>query len=150
MMSQPILELGVDKFLFKFPSGLYYSGAGIWANFEGRRVRVGLSDFTQQRNGDAAFIEMKGPGTRLRTGEEMGTVETIKVNVSLPAPVSGEVVEVNAELETAPELVNQDPYGKGWLAVLEVEDAVAARGQLLAAADFLAQARKEAEAEVVR
>ena len=149
-MNDKIMELVVDKFSFRFPAELYYSEAGIWAKFEGRRVRIGLSDFTQQRNGDVAFAETKEAGTVVRAGEEIAVVETIKVNLSIPSPVGGKVVEVNNELLTAPELVNQDPYGKGWLAVLEVEEGEAARGALKTAAGYLALAKVQAEAEVLR
>jgi glycine cleavage system H protein len=145
-----VLELAVDKFLFRFPADLYYSEAGIWVRFEGLRARIGLSDFTQQRNGDVAFAEPKEAGTGVRAGDEVAVVETIKVNLSIPSPVGGTVVEVNRDLETAPELVNQDPYGKGWLAVLEVEVDEAARGALKTAADYLALAKIQAEAEVRR
>jgi len=149
-MEEKTLELAVDKFLFRFPADLYYSEAGIWAKFEGRRVRIGLSDFTQQRNGDVAFAEPKEEGTRVRAGDEIAVVETIKVNLSIPSPVGGTVVEVNRDLLTSPELVNQDPYGKGWLAVLEVENRDAAKGSLKSAEEFLALAKRQAEAEVLR
>ncbi len=149
-MSDEILELRVDKFLFRFPSGLRFSEAGMWVKFEGRRARVGLSDFTQQRNGDVAFAEMKDPGTTVPAGEEMGVIETIKVNLSLPAPVAGTIVEVNSELSTAPELVNQDPYGKGWLAVVEAVDGEAAARSLLSAAEFLKLAGVQAAEEARR
>ena len=145
-----ILELAVDKFLFRFPADLYYSEAGIWVRFEGRRARIGLSDFTQQRNGDVALAEPKEVGTMVRLGDEVAVVETIKVNLSIPSPVGGKVVEVNNDLLPSPELVNQDPYGKGWLAVLEVEDGEAARDALKTAADYLALATVQAEAEVLR
>ena len=141
-----ILELVVDKLLFRFPSDLRFSEAGIWVRFEGRRARIGLSDFTQQRNGDVAFAEPKEVGTGVRAGDEVALVETIKVNLSIPSPVGGTVVEVNRDLETAPELVNQDPYGKGWLAVLEVEVDEAVRGALKTAADYLALAKVQAGA----
>jgi len=149
-MSDGILELSVDKFLFRFPVGLYYSDAGVWVRFEGNRARIGLSDFTQQRNGDVAFAEPKEVGTRVRTGEEVAVVETIKVNLSIPSPVGGKVVEVNGDLLNSPELVNQDPYGKGWLSILEVEDDEAARRGLKTAAEYLALAKVQAEAEVLR
>ncbi len=145
-----ILELAVDKFLFRFPADLFYSEAGIWVRSEGRRARIGLSDFTQQRNGDVAFAEAKEEGTLIRAGDEVAVVETIKVNLSIPSPVEGKVVEINDDLLTAPELVNQDPYGKGWLAVLEVEESAAARGALKSAADYLAIAKAQAEAETLR
>jgi glycine cleavage system H protein len=149
-MSGPIMELSVDKFLFRFPSDLYYSEAGIWVRFEGAKARIGLSDYTQQRNGDVAFAEPKEVGARVRTGEEVAIVETIKVNLSIPSPLGGLVVEVNGELLNSPELVNQDPYGKGWLAVLEVENDAAARRGLKTAAEYLALAKVQAEAEVLR
>jgi len=150
MMSDEILQLSVDKFLFRFPVGLYYSQAGVWVGFEGQHARIGLSDYTQQRNGDVAFAEPKEVGTRVPTGEEVAIVETIKVNLSIPSPLGGKVVEVNGELLNFPELVNQDPYGKGWLAVLEVEDDEAARRGLKTAAEYLALAKVQAEAEVLR
>ena len=148
-MGDMVLELAVDKFLFRFPADLFYSDAGIWVRFEGRRARIGLSDFTQQRNGDVAFAEPKQEGTSVRPGDEVAVVETVKVNLSIPSPVGGKVVEVNNDLLTAPELVNQDPYGKGWLAVLEIEDGEAARRALKTAADYLTLAKIQAEAEVL-
>ena len=149
-MNGRYLKLKVDKFIFHFPEDLYYSDAGIWAKFEGRRVRIGLSDLTQQRNGDVTFVEVKEEGTAVRAGDEIGIVETIKVNVSIPSPVGGTVAEINLTLEASPELVNQDPYNKGWLAVVEVEDGDAARKALKTAADYLALARGQAEAEILR
>ncbi len=149
-MADDVFELAVDKFLFRFPADLYYSGAGVWARFEGSRARIGLSDFTQQRNGDVAFAEPKDVGTVVGPGEEVAVVETIKVNVGVPSPVGGKVIAVNQELAAAAELVNQDPYGKGWLAVLEVGDVPAAKASLLTAAEYLALARAEAEKETAR
>jgi glycine cleavage system H protein len=149
-MTSSVLELAIDKFRFRFPVDLFYSEAGIWVRFEGRRARVGLSDFTQQRNGDVAFAEPKEPGTRVPEGDEVAIVETIKVNLSIPSPITGKVVEINGDLLTAPELINQDPYGKGWLAILEVEDDEAARRSLKTASDYLVIARAQAEAGVMR
>jgi len=150
MFVRGVLELTVDKFTFRFPVDLFYSEAGVWARFEGARARIGLSDFTQQRNGDVAFAESKEPGTQVRQGDEVAVVETIKVNLSLPSPAAGRVLETNGDLLNSPELVNQDPYGKGWLAVLGVDDAGAARSDLLTASEFMAQAKEQAEAEVLR
>ncbi len=145
-MTTPDLELRIGKFLFRFPGHLLYSPAGIWVGLSGRTARLGLSDFTQQRNGDVAFVEMRPAGTRVEAGGEIGIIETIKVNLSLPSPVTGTILEVNPELTASPELVNHDPFGKGWLAMIEVEGAVA--GNLLGAAEFLDLARRQAEAEV--
>ena len=149
-MSDDVLELAVDKFRFRFPADLFYSEAGVWARFEGSRVRIGLSDFTQQRNGDVAFAEPKEVGTVVGPGEEVAVVETIKVNISVPSPVAGKVIAVNQDLAAAAELVNQDPYGRGWLAVLEVGDAAAAKASLMTAAEYMALAKGQAEKEVLR
>ncbi len=149
-MSDDAIELTVDKFTFRFPADRLYSDAGVWVRFEGNRARIGVSDLVQRKNGDVAFAEPKEEGTVVRAGDEVGVIETIKVNLSIPSPVPGTVVEVNPELLASPELVNQDPYGKGWLAVLEVEDAGAARTGLKTAEDYLVLARAEAEAEAIR
>lgn len=149
-MANEILEATVDKFRFRFPVDIFFSDAGVWVRFEGTRARIGLSDFTQQRNGDVAFAEPKEVGTLVKSGDEVAVVETIKVNISLPAPVAGKVVETNGDLLNSPELVNQDPYGKGWLAVLEVEDEGAARKALKSAAEYMALAKAQAEAETLR
>ena len=149
-MTDTIMELAVDKFLFRFPSDLYYSESGIWVRFEGATARIGLSDYAQQRNGDVAFAEPKEVGARVRMGEEVAVVETIKVNLSIPSPVGGRVVEINGDLLRSPELVNQDPYGRGWLAALEIENDAAARLGLKTAAEYLALAKAQAEAEVLR
>jgi len=149
-MSGRVLELAFDKFIFRFPEDLRYSESGVWVRLEGRRARIGLSDFTQQRNGDVTFVEPKEPGAVVRTGDEIAVVETIKVNVSVPCPVAGKVIEVNGALEESPEFVNLDPYGKGWMAVIEVEDGGQEYGALMTADAFLGLARRQAEAEARR
>jgi glycine cleavage system H protein len=149
-MPSEILELAVDKFLFRFPDDLLYSDAGLWVRLEGTRARIGLTDFTQQRNGDVAFAEPKEVGTLVKNGDEVVVVETIKVNLSLPTPVAGRVVETNGDLLSSPELVNQDPYGRGWLSVLEIEDPETARESLRSAVEYMALAKVQAEAETLR
>jgi glycine cleavage system H protein len=98
---------------------------------EGGHVRLGLSDFIQQRSGDVAFASIKPAGTIMAPGEEVAVIETIKVSISFASPVKGKVVEVNPAMNDAPEDINQDPYGTGWLAVLEVADWEADRAKLL-------------------
>ncbi len=149
-MSEDVLELTVDKFIFRFPEGLYYGDDGLWLRFEGNRARIGLSDFMQQRSGDVTFAIPKERGTIVRPGDEVAVIETIKVNLSLLSPIAGKVVETNPELETAPELVNQDPYGRGWLSALEVADPEAAKRTLKTARDYMSLAKRQAEAEVSR
>jgi len=125
------LEITVDKFTFRVAIDRAYSAEGVWAKAEGSRVRVGLSDFVQQRSGDAAFAEVKPVGTVLSAGDEFAEIETIKVNISLVSPVSGSIVEVNPTLASSPEAINQAPYGEGWLALIDCPDWEADRARLL-------------------
>jgi glycine cleavage system H protein len=144
------LETLVDKFTFKVATDRFYNREGVWVKPEGGRVRIGLSDFLQQRSGDVAFAEVKPQYTALTSGEEVAVIETIKVNISLTSPVSGKVVEVNPAMEMAPEAINQDPYGVGWLAVIEATDWETDRARLLDAQAYFAQMKVEAENEVKR
>jgi len=141
------LSTVVDKFTFKVALDRYYTAEGVWALAEGHRVRIGLADYLQQRSGDVAFAEVKPEGTTLKAGEEVGALETIKVNISLASPVTGTVVEVNPALADSPEAINQDPYGAGWLAVLEAAHWEADRAQLLTAEAYFDKMKSQAEEE---
>lgn len=144
------LETLVDKFTFIVATDRFYSHEGVWAKPEGKRVRIGLSDFLQQRSGDVAFAEVKPLGAAMNFGDEVAVIETIKVNISLSSPASGKVIEVNPVMETAPESINQDPYGAGWLAVIEATDWETDRIHLLDSQVYFAQIKVEAEREVKR
>ncbi|MFN8596692.1 MAG: glycine cleavage system protein H [Anaerolineae bacterium] len=142
------LEVSVDKFTFKVAADRFYTREGVWVQIEADRVRVGLSDFLQQRSGDLAFAEVKPIGTTLAVGDEVASIETIKVNVALGSPITGEVIEVNPAMDTTPEVINQDPYGAGWLAVIAASDWEADRSQLLDAAAYFEVVKREAEEEM--
>ncbi|CAG0980385.1 glycine cleavage system H protein [Gammaproteobacteria bacterium] len=141
------LEVTVDKFTFKVATDRFYTREGVWVLPEADRGRIGLSDFLQQRSGDIAFAEIKPVGTALAIGDEVASIETIKVNVALSAPVNGTLIEVNPAMETAPEAINQDPYGAGWLAVIAPTDWEADRTRLLDPPAYFALMKAEAEAE---
>ena len=141
------LETTVDKFIFKVATDCLYNDEGVWAKAEGKRIRIGLSDFLQQSSGDVAFADVKPEGTDLAFGEEAAAIETIKVNISLSSPVTGKVVEVNPAMEDAPEAINQDPYGAGWLAVIEADHWEADRVRLLDPQAYFAKMKVEAEEE---
>ena len=147
-MSEQMLKVTIDKFTFIVPADLFYSDAGIWVMPEGHRARLGLSDFAQQSNGDVAFVKVKPVGTKLERGDEFAEIETVKVNVTFPSPVKGTIVEVNRTLADAPELINQEPYGKGWLAVVELSEAEDALSHLLDAQAYHALVKDQAEAEM--
>jgi glycine cleavage system H protein len=142
------IELTVDKFIFRFPKELLYSEAGLWIRREDSLIRIGLSDFAQQRNGDIAFANLKSNGTALDVGDEIASIETVKVNFSLPSPVKGRIVEVNSVLEESPELINQEPYGRGWMSVVQPENLEQDLGVLMTAEAYSNLARKQAEAEM--
>jgi glycine cleavage system H protein len=141
------LETTVDKFIFKVAVDRRYTPAGVWAKEEGGRVRVGLSDFVQQRSGDVAFADIQPQGTHLNAGEPAAEIETIKVTESVLAPVSGEIVEINPDMDESPEVINQDPYGEGWMLVIEPDDWVTERDQLMDAQTYFVHMKAEAEEE---
>lgn len=141
------LETTVDKFTFKVATDRLYTREGMWALATGNQVRIGLSDFLQQRSGDIAFAEIRPVGTSLAIGEEVASIETIKVNVALSAPVTGTVIEINPAMDTAPEAINQDPYNAGWLAVIAASDWDTDRAQLLDPLAYFAVMKAEAEEE---
>jgi len=142
------LETMVDKFIFKVATDRLYSAEGLWLKPEGNRVRIGVSDFFQQHNGDVAFAEIKAVGKEVTAGSEVATIETMKVNVELPSPISGKVVEVNPVLTTAPEAINQDPFRTGWLAVIEANDWNAEKTHLLEPQAYFKKMKEDAEREV--
>ena len=141
-------ETTVDKFIFRVASDRLYSPEGVWALAEGSRVRVGLTDYLQQLNGDVAFVHVKPVGTKLAAGDEIAELETIKATVSLISPISGTVAEVNPDLDLSPEIINQEPYGKGWLAVIEAANWETDRTKLLGPQAYLSAMRFQAEEEL--
>jgi glycine cleavage system H protein len=145
-----MLELTVDKFIFRIPTDRYYLKEGVWALVEGSRIRIGLTDFRQQSGGDVAFAEVQPEGSAVSVGDEVVTIETMKAGIILPSPVNGRVVEVNPAMETTPELINQDPYGEGWLAVIEAEDWESDRTGLLTPQAYFDLVKEEAEEEMKR
>ena len=138
----------IDKFVFRFPRNLLYSAEGLWIAQENGLLRIGMSDFIQQRNGDIAFADVAEEGSELSAGDEMASIETVKVNFSLPAPMKGKVIEANASLQDSPELINQDPYGRGWLVILQPENLKRDLVTLMTAGAYSELARQQAEAEL--
>lgn len=141
------LETTVDKFIFKVATDRYYSSEGLWLQPDGNRVRIGLSDFLQQRSGDVAFAEVKPVETNIKAGDEVASIETIKVTISLTSPVTGRVMEVNPAMSTLPEVINQDPYGEGWLAIVEAKEWEADRAALMDAKSYFELMKGQAEEE---
>lgn len=106
-----------------YPKDLRYTKEHEWIRVEGDKGRVGITHYAQDQLGDVVFVELPAVGRSLRQMEAFGVVESVKAVSDLYCPVSGEVVEVNQELVRRPELVNQDPYGAGWMIVVKIQDA---------------------------
>lgn len=116
------METKVDKFTFKVVGDRFYTPQGVWTLAQGNTIRIGLSDFLQQRSGDIAFADVMAEGTILAVGDEVAAIETIKMNINLTSPAAGTIRQINPLMETAPETINQDPYGDGWLCDIEAVD----------------------------
>ncbi len=104
------------------PDDLYYTDDHEWLRLDDGTATVGITDFAQSELGDIVFVEMEPEGTSLGQDDVFGTVEAVKTVSELYMPVSGTITAVNDELELSPEVVNDDPYGDGWMVEIEVED----------------------------
>ena len=118
------------------PSDLQYTKDHEWVKIDGDVATVGVTDFAQGELGDIVYVEIETEGESLDAGEVFGTVEAVKTVSDLFMPVSGEVIEINGELESNPEVVNSDPYGEGWMIKIKVSDK---GDQLISAEDYKAE-----------
>ncbi len=118
-----------------FPENLKYTKEHEWIKVTGNEALVGITEFATSELGDVVFMEIETLGETLSLGETFGTVEAVKTVSDLFMPVSGKILEVNPELESTPELVNKDPYGKGWIIKISISDA-GELNNLLTAADY--------------
>jgi len=104
---------------FEVPEGLYYSNDFAWVKVEGDKVRMGITDYAQKQLREIVYAELPDAGTEVQQNEPYGTLESVKAVSDLVAAVSGTVEEVNSEVQSQPELLNEDPYVKGWLVVVK-------------------------------
>lgn len=104
------------------PKDLKYTREHEWVKIQGDRVTVGITDYAQKELGDVVFIDLPSVDEKVAANSVMATIESVKAVSEIYAPVSGEIIECNDVLEHSPELINQDPYGKGWIAVIELSD----------------------------
>lgn len=104
------------------PDDLRYTSDHEWARVEGGRVRIGITDYAQDALGDVVFVQLPEPGARVESGASFSEVESTKSVSDIYAPVAGVVVEVNSDLADAPQKLNEDPYGEGWICVIEPTD----------------------------
>lgn len=104
---------------YEVPEGLYYSKDFAWIKVEGDKVRMGITDYAQKQLREIVFAQMNPGGSDVKQGEPYGSVESVKAVSDLIAALSGTIESVNEEVQSKPELINADPYGKGWLAILK-------------------------------
>ncbi len=131
------LETTFDKFIFKVKVGYLYSRDDFWADVRDRTATVGLSDFLQKSKGDVAFLETVPAGAAVTRGQQIGTIETIKATFGIISPVTGTVDDVNPDLELRPELINNDPYGAGWIYKIRLADPEADKAELMQAEAYM-------------
>ena len=104
---------------YEVPEDLYYSNDFEWIKIEGDKVRMGITDYAQKQLREIVYTELPEAGTEVKQNEPYGTLESVKAVSDLVAAVSGTIEEVNAEVQSKPETLNEDPYGKGWLIVVK-------------------------------
>jgi len=124
------------------PDNLRYAEDHEWLAPDADPVRIGISDYAQDQLGDIVFVELPAVGSTFAKGDEFGTVESVKAVSELYMPVGGEVLAVNDQLADAPELVNNDPYGEGWMIAVKVSDGAEVE-QLMDSAAYLATLQEE-------
>ncbi len=120
-----------------FPEQLRYSSDHEWLKLDGDVATIGITDYAQGELGDVVFVELEAAGSELDKESVFGTVEAVKTVSELFMPVSGEIVEVNEALDANPELVNDDPYGEGWMIKVKVNDTSEV-DQMMSAGDYAA------------
>lgn len=107
---------------FEVVEGLYYSSDYMWVKVEDKKARIGVTDYAQKQLREIVFAELPSAGDTLKAGDPFGTLESVKAVSDLIAPLSGTIENVNEEIESKPELLNEDPYGEGWLLILSPTD----------------------------
>ena len=117
------------------PGGLHYTKEHEWIGVDGDTGTIGITDYAQDQLGDIVYVDLPGPGTAVKYMQKFGEIESVKAVSELFSPVSGEVVEANATLEDNPQLVNESPYGEGWMLRIRLTDA-SELDQLLSAEQY--------------
>jgi len=131
-----------------YPANFRYTKEHEWVNVEGGVATIGITDYAQSELGDVVFVELPKVGAKLETGKSFGNVESVKAVSEIYAPAAGEVSATNDELTKAPELLNSDPHGKGWMVKVKLANAAEINSLMDAAAyeAFIAEKGKEASA----
>jgi glycine cleavage system H protein len=116
------LEITIDKFLLVVKGDLRYSKDHVWVKIENEHCILGLTDYAQRKGGDIVFLKFEDRSGLIKEGEPVALYETIKAALNVSAPFNHQILELNSILEDQPELINEDPYGKGWIARVKPEN----------------------------
>ncbi|OGW56267.1 MAG: glycine cleavage system protein H [Nitrospirae bacterium RBG_16_43_8] len=127
-----------------YPEDLKYHKEHTWVRVSGKKATVGITDYAQDALGDIVYIDLPETDTTFEANSELAEIESTKASSSVISPVSGAVTEVNDDLSESPEIINEEPYGKGWIAVIEIEDASEV-DNLMDAADYAKYVEEEAK-----
>jgi glycine cleavage system H protein len=147
-MSPEYMEATIDKFILRVRKGLRYSADHVWVSEENQQCVVGLTDYAQRRGGDIVFIEFPNADRLVKAGEPVARYETIKAALEVAAPFDCKIVDCNRALEEQPELVNEDPYGAGWIARVRPADPESVKS-LLPPERYFELMKEEAEGAAV-
>ncbi|MFZ5906658.1 MAG: glycine cleavage system protein GcvH [Nitrospirota bacterium] len=126
------------------PDDLKFHREHTWVKITGRKATIGITDYAQDALGDIVYIDLPEVDSDIDANSEIGEIESTKATSSIISPVSGKVHEVNEDLSESPEILNEDPYGKGWIAVIELDDPSAA-DDLMDASEYLKYVEEEAK-----
>jgi len=135
-MSDEFYEEVADKFIFKVRKGLLYDENDVWTKINDGEAQFGVTDFLQRRGGDVVFVDLPKKGSAVKRGEEIFSFETIKAVVAIASPFDGVIKEVNTTLSEKPELINENPYGEGWIALISLSHPEEDQRSLLTAEQY--------------
>ncbi|MFZ3123106.1 MAG: glycine cleavage system protein GcvH [Thermodesulfovibrionales bacterium] len=127
-----------------YPEDLKYHKEHTWVRVSGKKATIGITDYAQDALGDIVYIDLPETDTTIEANSELAEIESTKATSSVISPVSGAVTEVNDDLSESPEIINEEPYGKGWIAVIEIDDASEV-DDLMDAADYAKYVEEEAK-----
>jgi glycine cleavage system H protein len=125
-----------------YPEDLKYHKEHTWVRVSGKKTTIGITDYAQDALGDIVYIDLPETDTTIEANSELAEIESTKATSSVISPVSGAVIEVNDDLSESPEIINEEPYGKGWIAVIELDDASEV-DDLMDAADYAKYVEEE-------
>jgi glycine cleavage system H protein len=128
-----------------YPEDLKYHKEHTWVRVSGKKATIGITDYAQDALGDIVYIDLPETDTTIEANSELAEIESTKATSSVISPVSGVVTEVNDDLSESPEIINEEPYGKGWIAVIEIDNASEVDDNLMDAADYAKYIEEEAK-----